>query len=72
MDIRKEVLGSNIKRKARIGDKIISILHNGESGAILFFCYFTLDNVVGPMRYNMFIMWYNVLELMMRSSCDYD
>ena len=37
MEIRKEVLGSNIKRKARIGDMIISILHNGESGAILFF-----------------------------------
>ena len=37
MDIRKEVLGSNIKRKARIGDRIICILHNGERGAILFF-----------------------------------
>ena len=37
MDIRREVLGSNIQRKARIGDRLISILHNGESGAILFF-----------------------------------
>ena len=37
MDSRKELLGSNIVRKARIGDKIISILHNGESGAILFY-----------------------------------
>ena len=37
MDIRKEVLGSNIVRKARIGDRIISILHNGESGVILFY-----------------------------------
>ena len=37
MDSRKEVLGSNIQRKARIGDRLISILHNGESGAILFF-----------------------------------
>ena len=37
LDSRKEVLGSNIVRKARIGDRIISILHNGESGAILFF-----------------------------------
>ena len=37
LDIHKEVLGSNIKQKARIGDRIISILHNGESGAILFF-----------------------------------
>ena len=37
MDSRKEVLGSNIVRKARIGDRIISILHNGESGSILFY-----------------------------------
>ena len=37
LDIRKEVLGSNIKRKARIGDRIISILHNEEAGAILFY-----------------------------------
>ena len=37
MDSRKEVLGSNIVRKARIEDRIISILHNGESGAILFY-----------------------------------
>ena len=37
MDIRKEVLGSNIQRKARIGDRLISIRHTGELGAILFF-----------------------------------
>ena len=37
MDSRKEVLGSNIVRKTRIEDRIISILHNGESGAILFY-----------------------------------
>ena len=37
MEIRKEVLGSNIQQKARIGDRLIPILHNGESGAILFF-----------------------------------
>ena len=37
MDIRKEVLGSNIQRKERIGDRLISILHNGESGSILFY-----------------------------------
>ena len=37
MDSRKEVLGSNIVRKARIEDRIISILHNGESGPILFY-----------------------------------
>ena len=37
LDIRKEILGSNIQRKARIGDRIISILHNGELGAILFY-----------------------------------
>ena len=37
MDSRKEVLGSKRKRSARIGDRIISILHNGESGSILFY-----------------------------------
>ena len=37
MDSRKEVLRSNIVRKARIEDRIISILHNGESGPILFY-----------------------------------
>ena len=34
---RRELLGSNIRRSARIGDMIISILHNGESGPILFY-----------------------------------
>ena len=34
---RREVLGSNIVRKARIGDRIISILHNEKSGPILFY-----------------------------------
>ena len=33
----RELLGSNIVRSARIGDRIISILHNGESGPILFY-----------------------------------
>ena len=37
MDSRKEVLGSKRKRSARIGDMMISILHNGESGSILFY-----------------------------------
>ena len=37
MDSRKEVLGSKRKRSARIGDRMISILHNGESGPILFY-----------------------------------
>ena len=37
MDSRKEVLGSNIVQKTRIEDRIISILHNGESGPILFY-----------------------------------
>ena len=37
MDSRKEVLGSKRKRRARIGDRMISILHNGESGSILFY-----------------------------------
>ena len=33
----RELLGSNIVRSARTGDRIISILHNGESGPILFY-----------------------------------
>ena len=37
MDSRKEVLGSKRKRSARIGDRMVSILHNGESGSILFY-----------------------------------
>jgi hypothetical protein len=37
MDNRRELIGSNIVRSARIGDRIISILHNGESGPILFY-----------------------------------
>ena len=37
MDSRKEVLGSKRKRRARIGDRMIYILHNGESGSILFY-----------------------------------
>ena len=37
MDSRKKVVGSNIVRKARIEDRIISILHNGVSEPILFY-----------------------------------
>ena len=37
MVARKEVLRSNIRRSARIEDRIISILHNKESGPILFY-----------------------------------
>ena len=37
MDSRKEVIGSKSKRSARIGDRMIAILHNGESGSILFY-----------------------------------
>ena len=37
LNIHKEVLGSKRKRSARIGDRMISILHNGESGSILFY-----------------------------------
>ena len=37
MDSRKEVLGSKRKRSARIGERMISILHNGELGSILFY-----------------------------------
>ena len=34
---RRELLGSNIVRHTSIGDRIISSLHNGESGPILFY-----------------------------------
>ena len=37
MDSRKEVLGSKRKRSAKIGDRMISIIHNGESWSILFY-----------------------------------
>ena len=37
MDSRKELLGSKRKRSARIGYKMFFILHNGESGSILFY-----------------------------------
>ena len=37
MDSRKELLVSKRERSARIGDRMISILHNGESGSILFY-----------------------------------
>ena len=37
LDSRKELLGSKRKRSARIGDRMFSILHNGESGYILFY-----------------------------------
>ena len=37
MDSRKELLGSNIQWRAKIGDRMIAILHNGESGFILFY-----------------------------------
>ena len=37
MDSRKEVLGSERKQSARIGDRMISILHNEESESILFY-----------------------------------
>ena len=37
MDSRKELLGSNKQRRARIGDRMIAILHNGESGSILLY-----------------------------------
>ena len=37
MVTRREVLGSNIRRRAKIGDRIISILHSGESWPILFY-----------------------------------
>ena len=37
MDSRKELLGSNNQRREKIADRMIAILHNGESGSILFY-----------------------------------
>ena len=37
MESRKELLGSKKQRRERIGDRMIAILHNGESGSILFY-----------------------------------
>ena len=37
MDSRKELLGRTKQQRARIGDRMIAILHNGESGSILFY-----------------------------------
>ena len=37
MNDRRELLGSNMVRNPQIGAKWISILHNGDSGAILFY-----------------------------------
>ena len=37
MDSRKELLGSKKQRRARIEDRLIAILHNGESESILFY-----------------------------------
>ena len=37
MDSRKELLGSKKQRRARIGERMIAILHNGELGSILFY-----------------------------------
>ena len=48
MDSRKEVLGSKRKRRARIGDRMISILHNGESGSILFYAILPQKGYFGP------------------------
>ena len=40
MDSRKELLGSNNQRRAKIGDRMIAILHNGESGSIFFMLFY--------------------------------
>ena len=37
MNDRRELLGSNMVRNPQIGAKWISILHNGDLGAILFY-----------------------------------
>lgn len=69
---RRELLGSNIVRRPRMGDKMISILRNGESGPIVF--YDILPKQRSRSKVQCVIMCYNVLELtmMMRRSCDYD
>ena len=45
MDNHKEVLGRKRKRRARIGDRMISILHNGESGSILFYAIYLKEGI---------------------------
>lgn len=37
MNDRRELLGGNMVHNPQIGDRWISILHNGNSGAILFY-----------------------------------
>ena len=62
MDNRRELLGTNIERSARIRDRIVSILHNGESGPILFYAILfylregsrSYERGVGP-RYNVLL-----------------
>ena len=34
---RRELLGGNMKRSPQVGDRLISILHNGDSGVYLFY-----------------------------------
>jgi hypothetical protein len=34
---RSELLGGNMKRSPQMGDRFISILHNGETGVYLFY-----------------------------------
>ena len=82
---RRELLGSNIVRRPRLGDMMISVLHYGESSflneesmPILF--YYILPKRGQSRSYERsrsqvecVIMCYNVLELMRRMrSCDYD
>ena len=45
MDSSKELLGSKRQRSARIGDRMISILHNGESGSILFYAIYLKEGI---------------------------
>jgi hypothetical protein len=37
MNARRELLGGNMVRSRQIGDRWISILHNGDGGAFLFY-----------------------------------
>ena len=82
---RRELLGSNIVHRPRLGDKMISVLYYGESiflnaASMPILFYDILPNRGQSRSYERsrlqlecVIMCCNVLELMtMRRSCDYD
>ena len=54
---RRELLGNNIVRRPRLGDRMISVLHYGEFSflneelmPILFMIFYVREGRVGPMR----------------------